>query len=59
MEALSTTITDADSATKAAEWCQKHHIIYDIEYWGWPGSNKYKFIFTNNRDLMLFSLKWI
>jgi hypothetical protein len=52
-------INDSDQATRAATWCKKNKITYDIEYWGWPGHTKYCFKFDNNQDLVLFSLKWV
>jgi len=59
MNPLSTHITDAARATQAAQWCKRNRINYDLEYWGWPGATKYCFIFENDNDLMLFSLKWV
>lgn len=58
MHTLSTYISDPDQATLAATWCKRNRIDYDLEYWGWPRHTKYKFIFTNQQDLVLFSLKW-
>lgn len=58
MNNLSTEICDADRATNAASWCKRNKINYDLEFWGWPGATKYRFIFDNDQDLVLFSLKW-
>lgn len=58
MNKLSTFITSPDQATRAASWCKRHKIAYDLEYWGWPGQTKYKFIFEKDADLVMFSLKW-
>lgn len=51
-------INDPEVATQAAKWCKRNRIKYDIEYWGWPGKTNYKFIFNNNKQMMLFALKW-
>lgn len=59
MSSLSTVITDADRATRAAKWCQRNRIEYDLEYWGWPSATRYRFKFMNDNDLVLFSLKWV
>lgn len=45
-------------ATAAAEWCKCNKIDYQLEFWGWPGSKVYKFVFNNHQDMVLFSLKW-
>ena len=55
---MTTTLTDPIKATDAAEWCKYNKINYQLEYWGWPGSTKYRFVFDNENDLVLFSLKW-
>lgn len=59
MNTLSTYITDADRATRAAQWCKRHRITYNLEFLGWPSSTKYRFVFENDNDLVLFSLKWV
>ncbi len=56
---LQVTVKDSATAHQAAEWCQLNHIDYNIEYWGWPGSKIYKFVFENHQDLVNFSLKWV
>lgn len=53
-----TEIDVPDHATSAAEWCKFNNIDYRLEFWGWPGSTRYRFIFENDHDLVLFSLKW-
>lgn len=58
MSNLFTEICDADRATNAAYWCERNKINYDLEFWGWPCATKYRFIFDNDKDLVLFSLKW-
>lgn len=59
MNTLSTVIIDPDRATRAAKWCKRNRIKYDLEYWGWPSHTKYTFKFTNDNDMLLFSLKWV
>jgi hypothetical protein len=59
MNTLSTCIDNADQATRAAQWCKRNRITYNLEFWGWPGSTKYRFVFENDNDLVLFSLKWV
>lgn len=54
----SVTILDADQATQAAQWCKRNRIDYNIEYWGWPSNTRYKFYFSDEKNLMLFALKW-
>ena len=58
MPILSTDLTDPDRATRAASWCKRNRIQYNLEFRGWPGATKYRFIFDNDQDLVLFSLKW-
>jgi hypothetical protein len=55
---MNITINNAMQALEAASWCKSNKIDYKLEYWGWPGSTKYKFIFDCDQDLILFSLKW-
>lgn len=52
------TIHEPNQAQLAAEWCQENHIPFKIEFWGWPGSKIYKFVFQKDKDAMIFSLKW-
>lgn len=52
-------LNDPEQATKAAQWCKRNKIKYNLEYWGWPGNTRYRFIFNNDKDLALFTLKWI
>jgi hypothetical protein len=59
MTTLSTLIIDPDQATRAASWCKRRKIDYKLEFWGWPQNTKYKFIFNNDKDLVMFSLKWV
>lgn len=47
-----------DQATQAAEWCNNNRIDYDLQYWGWPGATKYRFIFNDESALAHFILKW-
>lgn len=58
MESISLMLDDSERATRAAQWCKRNRINYNLEYWGWPGNTKYKFIFKDDQDLMMFSLKW-
>jgi hypothetical protein len=51
-------LTDSERATQAAQWCRRQRIPYELEYWGWPGNTRYRFIFSNSKHLTLFSLKW-
>lgn len=51
-------INDSETATSAAIWCKKNKIDYNLEFWGWPGATKYRFVFNSERDLMMFSLRW-
>lgn len=51
-------LKDVDQATQAAEWCKRNRINYDLEYWGWPGNTRYRFIFGTEEDLVMFALKW-
>lgn len=55
---MNVNIINPDVATRAAKWCKRNRINYHLEYWGWPGSKTYKFIFERDQDLVLFSLKW-
>jgi hypothetical protein len=59
MDNISTVLTDSEIATRAAQWCKRNRITYNLEFWGWPGSTKYRFVFENDNDLVLFSLKWV
>lgn len=59
MNNIFTILNDSETATRAATWCKRKKISYELEYWGWPGNTKYKFIFNNDKDLVMFSLKWI
>jgi len=59
MTKLAVTINNADRARQAAEWCRRHKIPYNLEFWGWPGSKIYKFVFDQQDDLVNFSLKWV
>lgn len=52
------TIQDSSKATQAAQWCKRNRIKYDIDFLGWPGNTRYRFKFNNEKDLVLFSLKW-
>ena len=54
----SVTIGDVDQATRAAKWCKRNRINYNMEYSGWPSKTIYKFCFTDEKHLMLFALKW-
>ena len=56
---MNITIHNADQATAAASWCKRNKIDYKLEFWGWPGATRYKFFFSNDEDMMLFSLKWL
>ena len=56
---LTTFINNTEVALEASSWCKYNDIDYNIEYWGWPGNTKYKFIFKNDQDLIMFTLKWI
>ena len=51
-------LQNPNSATCAAQWCKRNRINYNLEYWGWPGKTKYRFVFDNDTDLMMFALKW-
>lgn len=53
------TIQDSSQATLAAQWCKRNGIKYDIDFLGWPGNTRYRFKFNNEKDLVIFSLKWI
>jgi len=53
------TIKDSLQATKAAQWCKRHHIKYKIDFLGWPGNTRYLFKFDDEKDLVLFSLMWV
>lgn len=55
---LQVTVSESETATQAAEWCQHNRIDYDIEYWGWPGTTTYKFCLKRDADMIMFSLKW-
>jgi hypothetical protein len=55
---MSIELINPDIATQAAKWCKRRHMNYKLEFWGWPGATRYKFIFDNDNDLVLFSLKW-
>jgi len=59
MNSLSIVINDADQATRAAQWCKRNRITYNLEWQGWLSSTKYRFVFENDNDLVLFSLKWV
>jgi hypothetical protein len=59
MTNFSTILSDPSSATSAATWCKRRKIDYKLEFWGWPQNTKYKFIFNNDKDLVMFSLKWV
>jgi hypothetical protein len=52
-------LIDPDHATLAAQWCKRNYIPYKLEYWGWPGLKKYKFLFDTESDMMMFSLRWL
>lgn len=52
-------IQDSEQATLAAQWCKRNRINYKIDFLGWPGHTKYRFKFDNDRDLVMFTLKWI
>lgn len=56
---LSVIIDDSHHPVEAAEWCAANNIYYDLEFWGWPASTKYKFLFNNEQDFIVFSLKWL
>jgi len=55
------TITNPQIASEAGEWCNE---MFGNEGWDlWPqdilsGYPKYKFTFTKEQDLLLFSLRW-
>jgi hypothetical protein len=51
-------ILDVDRATRAAQWCKRHRIDYKLEFRGWPGHTRYRFVFTDSQDLVNFTLKW-
>lgn len=51
-------IVDPAVATAAAEWCASNNVEYKLEFWGWPGSTVYKFLFEKELDMIVFSLKW-
>lgn len=52
-------IHDPDRATRAAQWCKRMKIDYKLEFWGWPGATRYRFLFNSEQDLIMFSLKWV
>ena len=55
------TITNPEIASLAGEWCNEQ---FGNDGWDlWPqqlfsGNPKYKFEFFNEKDLLLFSLRW-
>ena len=55
---LAITLDNSDRATRAATWCKRRRIDYDMEYWGWPSKTQYRFIFKQENDMLIFSLKW-
>lgn len=56
---MNVNLSDPAVATKAAKWCKRNRIKYRLEYWGWPGVKKYKFLFDSESDMIMFSLKWL
>jgi hypothetical protein len=52
-------LTDTDRATRAAQWCKRLGIPYNLEFWGWPGKTRYRFIFPEQKHLALFTLRWV
>lgn len=56
---LTITLDDPNQATRAAQWCKRRRIDYSMEFWGWPGHTKYRFIFKQEDDMLIFSLKWV
>ena len=56
---MNITIHNADQATAAASWCKRNKIDYKLEFWGWPGKTRYRFIFPEQKHLALFTLRWV
>lgn len=58
---MTSVINNTEQAIFAAEWCSENLINdnWNVAIGGLPNCRKYIFTFNNDRDYILFTLKWV